>query len=77
MTKYDIDLTFVDGQAKDLEISGWGFMSFRLAYPNPKQHHRKLTLYLPKNIHFHLRDSVLKDSEVLNFKSALRKRQGL
>ena len=30
ITKYEFDLTFKEGKANDLEIAGWGFISFRL-----------------------------------------------
>ena len=62
MTKHELDITFKDGKAKDIEIAGWGFIGLRLAIPKSKPiETRKLTLYLPKDIVFKLRDSVLSD----------------
>lgn len=57
-----MDITFKDGKAQDIEIAGWGFIGLRLALPKWRTvETRKLTLYLPKDIIFKLRDSVLSD----------------
>ena len=77
MRKYSIELTFVDGKSQDLEIAGWGFISFRLAIDTKKPQRKVLSLYLPQGIDFCLRDSIMKDSEVLSYKSAVTKRHRL
>lgn len=61
ITKHEIDLTFRNGKAQDLEIAGWGFIAFRSSLPPKAEETRRLTLYLPQGILFRLRDSVLTD----------------
>jgi hypothetical protein len=75
--KYVIDLEFVEGKSKDLEIAGWGFICFRLPYNTSKPQKKQLTLYLPKGIEFNFRESALTDTEILTFKSVVTKRHRL
>ena len=60
-----------------MEIAGWGFISFRLAANSKKPQQKELSLYLPDGISYQLRDTVVKESEVLNYKSVVTKRHRL
>ena len=77
MQKHTIQLKFVDGKSPDLEIAGWGFISFRLAINHLKPQTKELTLYLPLGVNFHLRNTILKDSNIIGYKSVVTKRHRL
>lgn len=74
MTKYELDIHFKNGKGQDLEIAGWGFIGFRSTFAGKAEETRKMTLYLPQNIKFRLRDSVLTDDEAFKYKSNVVKR---
>jgi len=75
--KHTLDLKFIEGKSQDIEIAGWGFISFRLAVKHLRPVTKELTLYLPLGVNFHLRDTILKDSNILNYKSVTTKRHRL
>lgn len=73
--KYEMEVEFVNGRAKDLEIAGYGFIGFRLCIPNIKRTTRKLTLYLPEKVKFGFRDTILSVNDgIFHNKSALTKK---
>lgn len=77
MTRYEEDLEFINGKADDLEISGFGFISFSLHGSRSPRITKRLTIYLPEIVRYRFRESILKDERVIHHKSVETKRFGL
>ena len=55
----------MDGETKDLEIAGLGFIGFRLCIPGKGLIYRKLTLFLPKKVSFAFRETILATNNLI------------
>jgi hypothetical protein len=73
MKKHEYTLVFKDGKSQDLEIAGYGFVSFKLCIKNEVNLEKKIVFYLPENVSYRFRESVLKNDSIFHNKSAFTK----
>lgn len=73
MIRHEHTLVFKDGKAQDLEIAGYGFVSFKPCLKTARNFEKKIVFYLPEKISYRFRESVLNNDSIFHNKSAFTK----
>lgn len=73
IVKHEHTLVFKDGKSQDLEIAGYGFISFKPCIKTQRNFEKKITFYLPEKISFRFRDTISKSDSIFHNKTAFKK----